>query len=147
MELGKLRPPKGSVKNTKRKGRGPGSGLGKTAGRGHKGAGQRSGNKKRPWFEGGQMALARRLPKRGFSNHIFKKNFQIINISDITRLNIKDVNPDILVKKRLVKSLKFPIKVLGKGKIDSPINLKIHTISRSAKQEIEKAGGSVEELC
>ena len=71
MKLGTLSPPKGAKKNTKRKGRGAGSGLGKTAGRGHKGAGQRSGNKKRPWFEGGQMPLLRRLPKRGFSNHIF----------------------------------------------------------------------------
>ena len=75
MKLGELNPPVGSTKTSKRKGKGKGSGLGKTAGRGHKGAGQRSGNKRRPWFEGGQMPLARRLPKRGFSNHIFKKEF------------------------------------------------------------------------
>ena len=147
MKLGELKPPKGSVKATKRKGRGTGSGLGKTAGRGHKGAGQRSGNKKRPWFEGGQMALSRRLPKRGFSNHLFKKDFQIINICDLAKLKLKNIDPEKFLEKGNIKSLKFPIKILGKGDIDTPINLKTHAISKSAKEKIEKAGGTVEVLC
>ena len=87
MKLGNLSPSMGATKSTKRKGRGPGSGYGKTAGRGHKGSGQRSGHKSRPWFEGGQMPLSRRLPKRGFSNHLFKKEVQIVNLRDIENLN------------------------------------------------------------
>ena len=95
MKLDSLKPAKGSIKNKKRIGRGHGSGLGKTSGRGHKGAGQRSGNKKRPWFEGGQMPLARRLPRRGFTN-IFKEKFQIVNISDLIKIE-KNSNIDAVV--------------------------------------------------
>jgi large subunit ribosomal protein L15 len=146
MKLDELKPPVGSTKSTKRKGRGQGSGLGKTGGRGHKGAGQRSGNKRRPWFEGGQMSLARRLPKRGFSNHYFRRIYQIINLKDLSGLKLKNITPDVLVSKGKIKTLKTPVKILGNGDIDSPINVKVHAVSQSAKEKIEKAGGTVEVL-
>ena len=147
MKLSELHPPVGATKTSKRKGKGKGSGLGKTAGRGHKGAGQRSGNKRRPWYEGGQMPLARRLPKRGFTNHIFKKEFQIINLKDLTDLKVKNINPEVLMSKGKIKTLNKQIKILGVGEIKSPLNLKAHAFSQSAREKIEKAGGTTEELC
>jgi len=147
MKLSELHPPVGATKTSKRKGKGKGSGLGKTAGRGHKGAGQRSGNKRRPWYEGGQMPLARRLPKRGFTNHIFKKEFQIINLRDLTDLKVKNIDPKVLMSKGKIKTLSKQIKILGIGEIKSPLNLKAHAFSQSAREKIEKAGGTVEELC
>jgi len=147
MNLGDLHPPKGSTKASKRKGRGKGSGLGKTAGRGHKGAGQRSGNKRRPWFEGGQMPLVRRLPKRGFSNHLFRKEFQILNLRDISDLKLKNIDPEVLLSKGKIKSLRKPVKILGIGEIETPINFKAHAFSQSAQEKIKKAGGTTEELC
>lgn len=147
MKLSELHPPVGATKTSKRKGKGKGSGLGKTAGRGHKGAGQRSGNKRRPWYEGGQMPLARRLPKRGFTNHIFKKEFQVINLRDLTDLKVKNINPEVLMSKGKIKTLNKQIKILGVGEIKSPLNLKAHAFSQSAREKIEKAGGTVEELC
>ena len=95
MKLSSLTPVPGSIKNRKRVGRGHGSGLGKSAGRGDKGAGQRSGFKRRPWFEGGQMSLARRLPKRGFTN-LFKKEFQVVNLDAIDTLGLVTINPQVL---------------------------------------------------
>ena len=147
MKLGELNPPEGSTKTSKRKGKGKGSGLGKTAGRGHKGAGQRSGNKRRPWFEGGQMPLARRLPKRGFTNHIFKKEFQIVNLKDLTDLKVKNIDPEVLMSKGKIKTLNKQLKILGIGEIETPVNLKAHAFSQSAREKIEKAGGTTEELC
>tara|TARA_B100001964_G_scaffold42088_1_gene46572 strand:+ start:86 stop:529 length:444 start_codon:yes stop_codon:yes gene_type:complete len=147
MKLGELNPPVGSTKTSKRKGKGKGSGLGKTAGRGHKGAGQRSGNKRRPWFEGGQMPLARRLPKRGFTNHIFKKEFQIVNLKDLTDLKVKNIDPEVLMAKGKIKTLNKQLKILGIGEIETPLNLKAHAFSQSAREKIEKAGGTTEELC
>ena len=147
MKLGELIPPVGSTKTSKRKGKGKGSGLGKTAGRGHKGAGQRSGNKRRPWFEGGQMPLARRLPKRGFTNHIFKKEFQIVNLKDLTDLKVKNIDPEVLMSKGKIKTLNKQLKILGIGEIETPLNLKAHAFSQSAREKIEKAGGTTEELC
>ena len=147
MKLGELNPPVGSTKTSKRKGKGKGSGLGKTAGRGHKGAGQRSGNKRRPWFEGGQMPLARRLPKRGFTNHIFKKEFQIVNLKDLTDLKVKNIDPEVLMSKGKIKTLNKQLKILGIGEIETPLNLKAHAFSQSAREKIEKAGGTTEELC
>ena len=147
MKLGELNPPVGSTKTSKRKGKGKGSGLGKTAGRGHKGAGQRSGNKRRPWFEGGQMPLARRLPKRGFTNHIFKKEFQIVNLKDLTNLKVKNIDPEVLLSKGKIKTLNKQIKILGIGEIETPLNLKAHAFSQSAREKIKKAGGTTEELC
>jgi large subunit ribosomal protein L15 len=147
MKLGELYPPVGSTKTSKRKGKGKGSGLGKTAGRGRKGAGQRSGNKRRPWFEGGQMPLARRLPKRGFTNHIFKKEFQIVNLKDLTDLKVKNIDPEVLMSKGKIKTLNKQLKILGIGEIETPLNLKAHAFSQSAREKIEKAGGTTEELC
>ena len=147
MKLGQLHPPLGSKKTSKRKGKGSGSGLGKTAGRGHKGAGQRSGNKRRPWFEGGQMPLSRRLPKRGFTNHLFKKEFQIVNLRDITDLKLKNIDLEVLLSKGKIKTINKKVKILGIGEIETPINLKAHAFSKSAREKIEKAGGTTEDLC
>jgi|TARA_B110000263_G_scaffold124924_1_gene108644 large subunit ribosomal protein L15 len=143
MKLDSLKPAKGSIKNKKRIGRGHGSGLGKTSGRGHKGAGQRSGNKKRPWFEGGQMPLARRLPRRGFTN-IFKEKFQIVNISDLIKIE-KNSNIDavVLYENGFVRSSLKPVKILGDGKIDKKINVTASAFSNTAKNKIEKAGGTI----
>ena len=143
MRLDSLNPAKGSVKNKKRIGRGHGSGLGKTSGRGHKGSGQRSGNKKRPWFEGGQMPLARRLPRRGFNN-IFKEKYQIVNICDIEKIqNVSKVDPVLLNEKGLIRSALKPVKILGKGEIDKKISVIASSFSETAKNKIENAGGSV----
>ena len=143
MRLDSLKPVKGSVKNKKRIGRGHGSGFGKTSGRGHKGSGQRSGNKKRPWFEGGQMPLARRLPRRGFNN-IFKEKFQIVNISDIVKIQkVSKVDPVVLNDNGLIRSALKPVKILGKGDIDIKISITASSFSESAKSKIENAGGTV----
>ena len=143
MKLDSLIPTKGSVKKKKRIGRGHGSGFGKTSGRGHKGSGQRSGNKKRPWFEGGQMPLARRLPRRGFNN-IFKEKFQIVNICDIVKLKkVSEVDPIILRKNGLIRSALKPVKILGKGDIDIKISITASSFSETAKNKIENAGGTV----
>ncbi|MBT3299332.1 MAG: 50S ribosomal protein L15 [Candidatus Marinimicrobia bacterium] len=145
MKIEDLSPVSGSVKNTKRRGRGPGTGLGKTGGRGHKGAGARSGFKRRAWFEGGQMALARRLPKRGFSNHLFKKSFQIVNVEDLNKLTIDVIDATVMVDSGLVKSALKPIKILGNGEIDKKLQVTASAFSASAKEKIEKAGGSTTE--
>ena len=145
MRIEDLNPVSGSVKNTKRRGRGPGSGLGKTGGRGHKGAGQRSGNKRRAWFEGGQMSLARRLPKRGFSNHLFRKSFQIVNVKDLSALEIDSIDAEVMSNNGLVKSALKPIKVLGYGDVTVKLNVTASAFSETAKEKIEKAGGTVTE--
>ena len=145
MNLSTLKPIKGSVKGRKRVGRGHGSGLGKSSGRGDKGAGQRSGFKRRPWFEGGQMSLARRLPKKGFTN-IFKKEFQIININSIDKLDEEIVTASVLQERWLVKSLFIPIKILGEGAINKKIIIEANSFSVSAKKAIEKAGGTCKVL-
>jgi len=143
MRLDSLNPVKGSVKHKKRIGRGHGSGVGKTSGRGHKGSGQRSGNKKRPWFEGGQMPLSRRLPRRGFKN-IFKEKFQIVNICDILKIEkVSNVDPVVLNDNGLIRSSLKPVKVLGKGDINIKINITASSFSKSAKSKIENAGGTV----
>lgn len=142
MKLDSLKPSKGSIKNKKRIGRGHGSGLGKTSGRGHKGAGQRSGNKRRPWFEGGQMPLARRLPRRGFTN-IFKEEIQIVNISDLNRIEKNsEIDPVVLQENGLIRSSLKPVKILGQGDIDKKLNVTASAFSASAKNKIEKAGGT-----
>ena len=141
MKLNSLSPINGSTKSRKRIGRGHGSGLGKSAGRGDKGAGQRSGFKRRAWFEGGQMPLARRLPMRGFHN-LFKKDFQIVNINRIEALGLKEVNAQILKEKGLIRSALKPVKILGNGDIKSKIDITATVFSKSAKEKIEKAGGT-----
>ena len=145
MKLDSLKPVKGSIKNRKRIGRGHGSGLGKSAGRGDKGAGQRSGFKKRSWFEGGQMSIARRLPMRGFTN-IFKKNFQIVNIDKIAFLGLEQVDAQILKEKGLIRSALKPVKILGNGELNKKIHITATVFSKSAKHKIEKAGGTATEL-
>ena len=144
MEINKLKPPKGAIKKRKRVGRGPGSGHGKTSCRGHKGANARSGGGVLPGFEGGQMPLKRRLPKRGFHN-LFKKRFAIINIRDLARFE-KDslVNVETLITSGLAKGPHAGIKLLGEGKINYPLTLKVHSYSKTAKEKIEAAGGKVE---
>ena len=141
MKLNSLSPINGSTKSRKRIGRGHGSGLGKSAGRGDKGAGQRSGFKRRAWFEGGQMPLARRLPMRGFHN-LFKKDFQIVNINRIEALGLKEVNAQILKEKGLIRSALKPVKILGNGDMKSKIDITATVFSQSAKEKIEKAGGT-----
>ncbi len=144
MKLNNLSPAKGSRKASKRIGRGVGSGSGKTAGRGTKGFNSRSGGGVRPGYEGGQMPLHRRLPKRGFTN-IFKKDIAEINIRDLARFDKGSlVDQAALIKAGLVKGHRDGIKLLGKGDIDHPVNIKLNQISKSAREKIEAAGGKVE---
>ena len=108
---------------------------------GNKGAGQRSGFKRRPWFEGGQMSLARRLPKRGFTN-IFKSEYQIVNISSLNKIEIELITAENLKEKGLIKSISLPVKILGDGEIDKKVIVEANAFSKSAKKKIEKSGGS-----
>ena len=144
MKLLSLKPSKGATQRKKRPGRGNGSGLGRTAGRGEKGYHARSGSKNRSWFEGGQMPIHRRLPKRGFSNSLFCKTYQVVNIQAINKLGLETVNAQILKEKGLVRSALQPIKILGDGNIESFVKITASCFSKSAKEKIEQAGGSVE---
>ena len=144
MKIHELAPAKGSRNKRKRVGRGQGSGLGGTAGRGHKGQKSRSGGGPRPGFEGGQMPLQRRLPKRGFTN-IFRKQFAIINIKDLNRFEANaDLDTDAFKEAGLIKKMENGVKLLGNGDIDFPLNIKVHKTSKTAKEKIEAAGGKVE---
>ncbi|HNZ36414.1 MAG TPA: 50S ribosomal protein L15 [Candidatus Marinimicrobia bacterium] len=145
MGLNTLKPAYGSVKNKKRLGRGPGSGHGGTAGRGNKATGARGSNKKPVYVEGGQMPIYRRLPKRGFKN-LFKEEFQVVNLDHIARLQITEVNPEILQQKGLIKSLKKPVKILGRGELSGAITVVAHAFSTRAKEKITASGGKVELL-
>lgn len=143
MDLGNLKYAPGSVRKKKRIGRGPGSGRGKTAGKGHKGQRSRSGSKIRPWFEGGQMPLQRRLPKRGFTNK-FKKEYQIVNIKDLENVkSSKALTPKAMLELRLISKKGIPVKILGDGELKKAIDVSAHAFSASAKEKIEKAGGKV----
>ena len=139
----KLNKPLKSVKKTKRVGRGPGSGLGATSGRGHKGAGQRSGFKHRFWFEGGQMPLHRRVPMRGFNNHNFAKSYEIVNLSQLSKLKGKNIDSEVLSKNGLISSTFSPVKILGNGSVEKAINVTASAFSDSAVKKIEDAGGKV----
>lgn len=143
MKLHDLTPAKGSKKAKKRVGRGPGSGLGKTAGRGHKGQRSRSGYSRRPGFEGGQMPLVRRVPKRGFTN-IFRVEFAVVNLADLAELE-GEVTPESLAAAGRVRRGR-PVKVLGDGEIGRALTVKAHAFSASAREKIEAAGGTVEEI-
>ena len=144
MRLHELQPAKGSTKNRKRVGRGVASGSGKTAGRGSKGQKARSGGSIRPGYEGGQMPLHRRLPKRGFTN-IFKKKIAEVNLGDLTRFEAGGVIDEaVLVRAGLVKGRRDGIKLLGNGDVSIALTVKINAVSRSAKEKIEAAGGTVE---
>ena len=144
MKLSLLKPAQGATSNRKRVGRGHGSGLGRTAGRGEKGYHSRSGSKHRPWFEGGQMPLHRRLPKRGFSNYLFRKQYQIVNLRVIGTLNEDEVDSKKLFDNGLISSSLQPVKVLGDGELKKAIKIKATSFSKSAVSKIEKAGGTVE---
>ena len=143
MKLNSLNPINGSKTNRKRRGRGHGSGLGKSAGRGDKGAGQRSGFKRRAWFEGGQMPLSRRLPKRGFTN-IFKKEYQIVNVGRLEELSEKEIDAKILYENGFIRTPLKPVKILGAGELKKPIIITATEFSRSAKEKIEKVGGKTQ---
>ena len=144
MRLHQLKPAKNATKDRKRIGRGVGSGWGKTAGRGSKGHNARSGGGVRPGYEGGQMPLHRRLPKRGFTN-IFKKEWAVVNVQDLARFESGSVVDEVaLVRSGLVKGSRDGIKLLGQGDIGFALTVKINAISRTAKEKIEAAGGTVE---
>ncbi len=144
MKLSELSPASGSHKNKKRLGRGVGSGKGKTAGRGTKGHNSRSGGGVRPGFEGGQMPIHRRLPKRGFAN-IFRKKIIEVNIRDLSRFESgSTVDEAVLIRMGLVKGKRDGIKLLGLGEINYPLKIKINRVSKNAREKIESAGGSIE---
>ena len=141
MSLSNLKPTKGSIRDTKRIGRGNASGQGRTAGKGHKGYNSRSGTKDRFHFEGGQTPLMRRLPKRGFSNYGFRKIIQIVNLDRISALELDKINPEILYEKGIIKNTDDMVKILGNGEIKKPIEVMAHMFSKSAVEKLEKAGG------
>jgi large subunit ribosomal protein L15 len=145
-ELSKLTPPfGGGVKEKKRVGRGQASGTGKTAGRGGKGQKARTGNMNFIGFEGGQMPIQRRIPKRGFTNP-FRLEYALINVGDLESLGLPDVDLDKLVEAGAIKVRKDGLKVLGDGELTKPVTVKAHKFSASAREKIEKAGGKVEEI-
>jgi len=145
MKLHELKPAEGSTKTRKRVGRGNGSGLGNTAGRGHKGQNARSGGGVRPGFEGGQMPIIRRIPKRGFTN-IFGKEYVVVNVSDLEeRFQDGDVvTVEALVESGLVKKVRDGVKVLGDGELTKALTVKVHKVSKTAAEKIVAAGGKVE---
>ena len=147
MELNDLRPAKGAKRARRRVGRGPGSGRGKTAGRGHKGQKSRSGYSRRFGFEGGQMPLVRRIPKRGFSNR-FRIEYQVVNLRDLERVfdEGETVSPEHLIGKGLVRSGAERVKILAAGELTKKLTVQAHRFSQSAKAAIEQAGGSCEVL-
>lgn len=146
MELNELRPAENSSRNAKRIGRGIGSGNGKTSGKGHKGQWARSGGGVRPGFEGGQMPLARRLPKRGFHN-IFASKYAEINVSSLNAFRSgSNVTTESLLEKGIIKNAYDGVKVLGNGELTKKLNIKLKAFSASAKAKIEAAGGKAEEV-
>ncbi len=145
MKLHTMKPNDGATTVKKRVGRGIGSGLGKTSGKGHKGQNARSGGGVRPGFEGGQLPLFRRLPKRGFSNARFKTRYATINLSDLNRFEDGAVvTPELLKEMGLVKKQLDGIKVLGNGKLEKKLTVKAHQFSSTAQREIESHGGKIE---
>lgn len=145
MKLHTMQPNLGATTTRKRVGRGVGSGLGKTSGKGHKGQNARSGGGVRPGFEGGQLPLFRRLPKRGFSNARFKTRFATVNLSDLNRFEDGAVvTPELLKEMGLIKNQLDGIKVLGNGKLEKKLTVKAHQFSSSAQREIEGNGGKIE---
>ena len=141
--LNNLRAPEGSTHKKKRLGRGPGSGLGKTAGRGHKGQGSRSGYVMKTGLEGGQMPLQRRLPKRGFTN-IFKKEWVEVSLGALDRSfgDGEAVTPELLHERGLIKKAKHDVVVLGTGEVTKALRISAHRFTKSARQKIEQAGGA-----
>jgi large subunit ribosomal protein L15 len=144
MNLSNIRAPKKSSEKRKRVGRGMGSGMGKTSTRGHKGQRSRSGSRMIRGFEGGQMPLHRRMPKRGFTN-IFRKEYSIVNLEALAALGETEITPDVLRKAGVIKT-KHPVKILGDGELKSALTVHAHKFSKSAQEKITKAGGKFEVL-
>lgn len=145
MKLHELSPNEGSTSSRKRRGRGAGSGLGKTAGRGHKGQNARSGGGVRPGFEGGQNPLYRRVPKRGFNNDRFATVFAIVNLDQLNRFEAgTEVTPELLLNEGILKNPRDGIKILGNGDLNVKLTVKAHKFSQSATDKIQAAGGSTE---
>ena len=145
MKLNELKPAAGSSEKAWRKGRGPGSGNGKTAGKGHKGQNARSGGGVRPGFEGGQIPMYRRLPKRGFTNDMFKKVYAIINVDALDRFEDgAEVTVETLVQEGIIKDTLSGVKILGNGEITKKLTVKANVFSASAQEKIEAAGGKAE---
>lgn len=145
-DLGILRPVPGSRKDRKRLGRGPGSGQGQTAGRGTKGSRSRSRGRMPPWFEGGQMPLVRRLPKRGFKNP-FRKEYALVKVADLSRFQPSSVvDPQALRSLGLIGKRDKLVKILGDGELGHSLTVKVHKISRQARRKIEAAGGTCQEM-
>ena len=145
MKLNELKNLEGTKKHIKRLGRGSSSGTGKTSGKGHKGQNARSGGGVRPGFEGGQLPLYRRLPKRGFSNSMFKKTYSVINVSDLNVFeNETEVTPELLKEMGVVKKELSGVKILGNGTLEKKLTVRAHKFSSVAKEKIEAAGGKVE---
>jgi large subunit ribosomal protein L15 len=143
--LNDLKPAKGAVRTRKRVGRGPGSGLGKTAGRGEKGQKSRSGFSRKPGFEGGQMPLHRRVPKRGFTNHRFRKEYAEVNLDRLEALDAGTlVTPELLKERGIVRQMRDGVKVLGGGALSKALTVRAHKFSAKAKEAIVGAGGAAE---
>lgn len=146
MDLSNLSYSPGSRKKRKRIGRGQGSGLGKTAGRGENGAGSRSGSKRRAWFEGGQMPLQRRIPKFGFYNR-FRVEYTVVNLQQLENLeDVNEITPEILKNHGLIRNFNKPVKILGNGEFTKKMDIKAHKFSATAIEKINKAGGSATSL-
>jgi len=142
MNLSNLHAPRKASENRKRVGRGMGSGMGKTSTRGHKGQGSRSGSRLMRGFEGGQMPLHRRLPKRGFVN-IFRTEYEVVNLEKLAGLGETEITPEVLRKAGMVSSKKSLVKVLGQGELSKALTVHAHRFSKSAQEKIENAGGKV----
>ncbi|MCF7921343.1 MAG: 50S ribosomal protein L15 [Candidatus Marinimicrobia bacterium] len=142
MKLGELQPAAGSTKRRKRIGRGNASGWGRNAGRGEKGYGSRTGSKSAGLFEGGQMPLHRRLPKRGFTNH-FRKEYEVLNLRDLVRVEAATIDAAVLLEAGLISNVDNLIKVLGDGEIDRAVEITADAFSKSAEEKITAAGGKV----
>lgn len=141
--LSNLKPAEGSTQSRKRVGRGPGSGLGKTSGKGNKGHKARTGGGTNPGFEGGQMPMYRRLPKRGFTNP-FRVEAQVVNLSDLKKVSVTDLSPETLYSAGLIAKPDAPVKLLGTGDADRPYTVRGVALSASARTKIEAAGGKIE---
>ena len=144
MNLSNIHAPKKAAENKKRVGRGMGSGMGKTSTRGHKGQRSRSGSRMMRGFEGGQMPLHRRMPKRGFTN-VFRKEYNIVNLEKLATLGETTITPEVLRQAGVIKS-KHPLKVLGDGELEVALTVHAHKFSKSAQEKITKAGGKFEVL-
>jgi len=142
MKLSHLKPAEGSRKNTKRLGRGPGSGQGKTAGRGHKGQKSIAGYSRKRGFEGGQMPIHRRIPKRGFTN-IFRKSYQEVNLDRLDKIIKDEVGPADMAEFRLISDASGPVKILGRGILSSAKTIHAHKFSEGARKRIEEKGGKI----